>query len=93
MSLPPILEDVRRRSGMFLSSPTLDNMTAFWVGYDTALSGGLLIGFREWLVMRLGYGTNLGWEALTADILNQQYSQGDTSGQIEGLFVLIEQFL
>ena len=46
------LQRVRRTSGMFLFNNTFAEACAFLVGYDQALQGGLLAGFREWLVVR-----------------------------------------
>jgi len=37
---------------------------AFLQGYDEAYEGGLLAGFREWLVVRLKTGSNLAWSVL-----------------------------
>ncbi len=36
----------------------------FLVGFDVAQSGGLLRGFREWLIVRMGQWSPLVWEAL-----------------------------
>lgn len=49
---------------MYLLQETYAAMAAFVQGYDAAYEGGLLAGFREWLVVRLMIGSNLGWSAL-----------------------------
>jgi hypothetical protein len=46
------LEKVCRCPGMYVREPTYESITAYVQGYDSALGGSLLRGFREWLVMR-----------------------------------------
>lgn len=48
-----------RRPKMFLADVHLDSVLAFVSGFDLATSGGLLVGFREWLVSTVGDGNNL----------------------------------
>lgn len=49
---------------MYFLEETYAVIAAFLQGYDAAYEGGLLAGFREWLVVRLMTGSNLGWSAL-----------------------------
>lgn len=49
---------------MYVRPATYSAVAAFVRGYDTACEGGVLVGFREWLALRLGAGWNLVWEAL-----------------------------
>ena len=49
---------------MYLLEETYVVVAAFIQGYDEAYEGGLLAGFREWLVVRLVGGQNLAWPAL-----------------------------
>lgn len=49
---------------MYLLQETYPVIAAFVQGYDEACEGGLLAGFREWLVVRLMTGSNLGWPSL-----------------------------
>jgi hypothetical protein len=58
------LDRVRTHTGMYIFPETYDGVSAYLSGYDHALEGALLIGFREWLVMRLGVGANLWWTEL-----------------------------
>lgn len=53
---------------MLLWEETFSSVTAFVGGYDIAVEGGLLVGFREWLILELGSGTNLGWPKLVLDL-------------------------
>ena len=63
-----LFENVRKRPSMYLGPVvTYEVVAAFVHGYDLACEGGLLAGFREWLVVRLGEGSNLAWTALVLD--------------------------
>lgn len=62
-----LFENVRLRPGMYVQEPTYAVLSAFVRGYDLALDGGPLCGFREWLVARLGYANNLAWEGLVLE--------------------------
>src|SRR5215475_3724552 len=62
-----LFEKVRKRTGMYLASETFYEVIGFVNGYDYACENGTLCGFKEWLVLRLGSGSNLGWSALVLD--------------------------
>src|SRR5438309_712191 len=64
MGLPYVLEKLRDRPGMFIPKVDFDVVAAFITGFNQATRGGLLAGFREWLVVRCGDGNNLPWPAL-----------------------------
>jgi len=99
MSLPEVLANLRKRPGMYLSPATYDTAVAFVDGYDTATQGGLLVGFREWLVVKLGEGNNLVWSALVSDLMQcttgmkEIKSPDDHKAAIEFLFATLDQFL
>ena len=59
-----LFETLRMRPGMYVQEPTYATLCAFVLGYDLALDGGVLRGFREWLITRLGDANNLAWPAL-----------------------------
>jgi hypothetical protein len=61
-------EDVRNRIGSYLREPTYACAVALVVGYDLACAGGVLAGFREWLIARLGRGNTLSWDALVLEV-------------------------
>jgi len=92
MNLPPMIDAIRRRPGMFVTPVTLDCVMAFLTGYDVALLGGFLTGLREWLITRLGYGNNLAWTGLICETLKTEKQLDDDNAAIERLFVLLEQF-
>ena len=60
----PLFEKVRKYTSMYLHDTTYSSATGYLLGYDDATEGGLLLGFHEWLVLRLKFGANLGWSAL-----------------------------
>ncbi len=48
----------------FISYPIFEAVVAFIQGYNMACEGALLLGFREWLIVRLGDGLCLTWPDL-----------------------------
>jgi hypothetical protein len=89
-----LFDDIRTRLGMYVQEETYAAAAALVVGYDLACEGGVLAGFREWLVVRLNEGPNLGWAALvlhaafpsTKDA--QQSVLADPEAQRHGIDVL-----
>ena len=59
---------IRARPGMYVSEETYPVISAFVQGYDQACEGGVLVGFREWIITSLGYGDNLHWAALVLHV-------------------------
>ena len=96
-----IFERVRKRKGMYLAGETFPEAVGFVTGYDYACEGGTLCGFREWLVLRLRFGSNLGWPALVLDAafpdsgnLEVELNAGPVAQRhaIETLFDLLTEF-
>ena len=56
--------EIQARPEMYFQAPTYDAACALVLGYDLALDGGVLVGFREWLIVRLNFGNNLAWPVL-----------------------------
>ncbi|MDH5676667.1 MAG: hypothetical protein OEZ06_31405 [Myxococcales bacterium] len=52
---------VCRRPGMFVQSASFAAVCSYMHGFDTALSGGALVGFREWLLLRGSEWNNMPW--------------------------------
>ena len=100
MSLPPLLESVRKHPGMYLSRVEFDLAVAFLDGFDLASNGGLLAGFKEWLVVKLDFAHDLTWPGLVLlltfpqmDSPGSQLLQGDNQKRaVESLFGLLEAF-
>lgn len=69
-------------------------------GYDAAAEGGVLVGFHEWLVPRVGEGANLGWPALVLHLafprsknVHEELRQGgNQTFAIDFLFRTIAEF-
>jgi hypothetical protein len=94
-------EAVRARPAMYLQDETYAAACAFVHGYDTACVGGVLVGFREWLVVRVGAGSNLGWPALvlhacfpnvTDPLAGAKATAAAHRVAVDGLFGLIADF-
>ena len=49
-----MFENVRANPGMYIPNATYEAVAAFVLGYDIACEGGVLVGFREWLIPRVG---------------------------------------
>jgi hypothetical protein len=101
MSLPPVLDHVKKHPGMHFHKVEFDLLAAFINGFNLGGNGGLLVGFHEWLVVKLGYGNNLPWDALVlrltfpeAESPSTQLLQSDNQKRaVESLFGLLESFL
>jgi hypothetical protein len=86
---------------MYVPSKRYDAVAAFVMGYDIACEGGVLAGFREWLVIRLGSAfSNLWWPALVlhvafpSDQIAERALTTETANRkaIDVLFSLIAEF-
>ncbi len=97
MSVPPVIEGLSAHPEMLLTTTSYDTAVSFISGYDAALLGGLLLGFREWLITRLKDGNNLSWPALI-DMVTER-SQKESGSIVDDevrramLFDLLFQFL
>lgn len=74
------------------------SFVAYVLGYDDALEGALLLGFREWATMRWNQQANLEWSAvilglLTGDPRNELNSEQDNRSAVAGAFRLISSFV
>jgi hypothetical protein len=88
MPLPPALASVRARPGMYLHRQTPDAVFELLLGYDLATMGGLLAGFREWLIPRVDGASNLAWTGLVETYLG---SRGGVT--IDAIFALVDELL
>jgi hypothetical protein len=103
MTCPQILLDLRKRPEMYLPVVTYEAAASFVLGYDAALQGGLLLGFREWLVTQLKQGSNLSWSVLALELIRQRAPESisvntspmtdNHSAAVDGLLSTIETFL
>jgi len=96
-----VFAKLRKCTGMFVPGQTYAEVVAFVLGYDYACEGGVLVGFREWLAVRLGSGFNLFWSALVLDVTfpsatsPQDAVHADPAAErraIDTLFDLLDEF-
>jgi hypothetical protein len=78
-----------------------DAAAAFVSGWDFASDLGLLTGFREWLIVRLGTGNNLHWSALVLHVAFPKDADAQAAATrsakaqrhaVDTLFKLIDEF-
>ncbi|MCO5996144.1 hypothetical protein [Actinoallomurus rhizosphaericola] len=100
--LDELLSAVRSRPQMFHLSGSYDGYVAFLTGVDLGNAGGVLRGFTEWLSVRWGHPTSLGWPALVRRIalgvgadeeLPPTQSPEEERRAVEALFRLLEEYL
>ncbi len=93
MSNRAYFESVRRRPRLHGLDGTWGGTVAFVLGFDAATSGGLLSGFREWLIVRLGDGNNLTWAALAERAVTESDPRETGDSGADELFALLDEFL
>ena len=101
MGLPPVLDMLKRHPGIMISNVNFDAVVAFIDGFNLAISGGLLVGFHEWLVVKLGYGNNFHWSGLVLRLAfaqaetpeEQLHDAGNQKRALDSLFGHLESFL
>lgn len=93
MGLPSVLQNIKERPGMYLHAATFDAVVAFVEGYNAAICGGFLVGFREWLIVRVDGANNLAWSGLILFALDDIEGRGDQLVLIKGLFGILEEFI
>jgi hypothetical protein len=59
---------VRNRPGQVGIEDSWEAAVAYILGYDDGNAGGLLLGFEEWLIPKLGEGNNRAWPSLVTQI-------------------------
>jgi hypothetical protein len=89
---------VSERPGMYLPEDTYDCFVSYVLGYDDALGGVILKGFREWATMLLNQQANFGWSAvalgvLLGDMSKKLVSIEENRAAIAGLHRLISEFV
>ncbi|MET8541072.1 hypothetical protein ABZW03_10505 [Kitasatospora sp. NPDC004799] len=96
-----LITEVRAKPGLFGLDGSYRSSVAFLVGLDLGSSGGLLRGFSEWLVVRRGHRTSLGWQRLVLEVALAGESisgPADLDGareqrSVDFLFALLIEFL
>jgi hypothetical protein len=63
-----LFDRIHSHLGMYFIEESYSIVAAFIMGYDLAYQGGLLNGFREWLILKVNGCNNLSWEELVLQI-------------------------
>lgn len=92
-----LLASVRQRPAMHGLDGSYATINAFVLGCDAGSFGGMLTGFREWLIVRLGNGNNLGWPALVRHLAPGGWvppltAEADVAA-VTTLFELLDEFM
>lgn len=61
------VKQVCERPEMFVTKGSYLEIAALLTGYDLATNGGSMIGFREWLTVRMNRGGNMAWPQQVLD--------------------------
>ncbi|MCW8100360.1 hypothetical protein [Streptomyces tauricus] len=91
-------ENFRTHPDVFVARVNFESVTGFLSGYDVAVSGNLLDGFREWLAAKLGFGRNLVWSALILKLVfpegrpAEPWSQEDDQHAVDQLIKLLDEY-
>jgi len=93
MALPPPLEHVRKYPGMWFHPVTFETAAAFIQGFDAALSEGLLVGFREWLIVRLNGPNDLTWPPMVLMALEDPRADSTPQLLVERMFAILDEFV
>jgi hypothetical protein len=99
VGIPPEILSMMERPGMFVQPVNYDTICSFLDGYDMATKGGLLAGFHEWLVTKVGYGNNLAWPFLAEHILfpeaedpHAERRAGEPKVMVDSLIEILREF-
>ena len=93
---------VRQRPSLYGLDGSFGQFTAYLSGVDAGTDGEALIGFREWLVVRLGDGDNLTWSGLALQLafpggwpgLRDRLADPEQNAvAVSTLFELLDEFL
>ncbi|MGW6282941.1 hypothetical protein [Kribbella sp. NPDC055071] len=95
MDFQKMVRSIRSRPAVYGLDGSLASLEAFILGWDLGSQGSMLLGFREWLVLRFDGGNNLSWQAL---IRRMHKMEVEREGRIEpdlsadGLFDVLDRF-
>jgi hypothetical protein len=85
---------------MFTLHGTFSEVCAFLIGYDLALEGGMLTGFREWIIVRLDADREeFAWPghvvvaAFSGPVATEKMTSEEDAFARETLFRLLDEFL
>jgi hypothetical protein len=93
-----LLDAVRHRPEMLGLDRSFGQAMAYIAGFDQAHNGDFLAGFREWLITRVGTGSNWAWQGLVRyiafpDIKTWELPPGEDRQAKEVFLDLLTEFL
>lgn len=62
------LELIRTRPGMYGLDGSYGSYVTYLYGYDAGTQGSALLGFREWLLLKLGRQSSFVWSSLITEL-------------------------
>ncbi len=62
------VELIRTRPGMYGLDGTYGDYVTYLSGYDAGTQGSALLGFREWLLLKLGRQSSFVWSGLITEL-------------------------
>ncbi|MFJ6901099.1 hypothetical protein [Streptomyces hokutonensis] len=96
------LELIRKRPGMYGLDGSYGDYVTYLHGYDAGTRDSALLGFREWLLLKLGHHSSFVWSRLVTELVLPEASPGrgyrdldekQNSVVVEALFRLLGEFL
>ncbi|MEA5363527.1 hypothetical protein VA596_28625 [Amycolatopsis sp., V23-08] len=101
MDLRELFDGIRRRPQLYGLDGSYHDYCVFLLGVDAGNDGGLLTGFTESLVPRVGTGANLTWTSLVLHLAFPGRTTGwrdEAAGDgrqvaVDQLFALLDEFL
>ena len=102
MDYRTLFPQVRRRPEMYGVQNSFRSFCAFLQGVDAGNDWQLFTGFREFLALRVGFGTNLAWPGLilrlafpeiSSGVLDPLKDPGKERIAVDTLFRCLDEFL
>jgi hypothetical protein len=102
MDYRTLFPQVRRRPEMYGVQNSFHSFCAFLQGVDAGNDWQLFTGFREFLALRAGFGTNLAWPGLilrlafpeiSSGVLDPLKDRGKERIAVDTLFRCLDEFL
>ncbi|MEW1643044.1 hypothetical protein [Streptomyces sp. NPDC091219] len=95
------LELIRTRPGMYGLDGSYGDYVTYLYGYDAGTRDGALLGFREWLLLKLGHHSSFVWPRLVTELVLPEASPGrgyrdldeKQNSMVKALFRLLGEFL
>lgn len=99
MEYRKLFADVNRRPSVYGLDGSYRQHVAFITGCDAGNDWGLLVGFPEWLAMKVEAEANVTWSSLVLQVVGLTAASGHPADEesdskaVEALFALLDDFL